>query len=113
MKAANAATRANAGVSAGGFSLRASSGAATHAKSPPSESPMRCAKTIGIAVRQVTAVLRSRANPMDESRLRELLDGLSRGAVGIEEAVSRLKDLPFADLGYASVDHHRALRHGA
>lgn len=50
---------------------------------------------------------------MDESRLRELLDRLSRGAVGIEEAVSRLKDLPFADLGYASVDHHRALRHGA
>jgi pyridinium-3,5-biscarboxylic acid mononucleotide synthase len=50
---------------------------------------------------------------MDEARLRELLDGVSRGAVRIDDAVERLKDLPYADLGYASVDHHRALRHGA
>jgi NCAIR mutase (PurE)-related protein len=58
-------------------------------------------------------VLRSRANPMDESTLRELLESVSRGGVRIEDAVARLKDLPYADLGYASVDHHRALRHGA
>ncbi len=58
-------------------------------------------------------MLRSRANAMDEARLRELLDGVSRGAVRIEDAVARLKDLPYADLGYAAVDHHRALRHGA
>jgi NCAIR mutase (PurE)-related protein len=50
---------------------------------------------------------------MDEAKLRELLDGVSRGAVRIDDAVTRLKDLPYADLGYASVDHHRALRHGA
>jgi NCAIR mutase (PurE)-related protein len=50
---------------------------------------------------------------MDESRLRELLEGVKRGAATIEDAVARLKDLPYADLGYASVDHHRALRHGA
>jgi hypothetical protein len=62
---------------------------------------------------EVTAVLRSRANAMDESRLRELLDGVSQGTLRIEDAVARLKDLPYADLGYASVDHHRALRHGA
>jgi len=58
-------------------------------------------------------VLRSRANAMDESRLRELLEGVSQGTLRIEDAVARLKDLPYADLGYASVDHHRALRHGA
>jgi NCAIR mutase (PurE)-related protein len=62
---------------------------------------------------EVTAVLRSRANAMDESRLRELLEGVSQGSLRIEDAVARLKDLPYADLGYASVDHHRALRHGA
>jgi len=50
---------------------------------------------------------------MEEAKLRELLESVSRGAVGIEAAIARLKDLPYADLGYASVDHHRALRHGA
>ena len=50
---------------------------------------------------------------MDPARLRELLDGVKRGSTSIETALSELKDLPFADLGYASVDHHRALRHGA
>ena len=45
--------------------------------------------------------------------MRELLDSVSRGAVRVDDAVARLKDLPYADLGYASVDHHRALRHGA
>jgi NCAIR mutase (PurE)-related protein len=49
---------------------------------------------------------------MDERRLRELLEGVSRGAASVEEAFARLRDLPYADLGYASVDHHRALRHG-
>ncbi len=50
---------------------------------------------------------------MDPARLRELLDGVRRGATSIEDALGELKDLPFADLGYAAVDHHRALRQGA
>jgi NCAIR mutase (PurE)-related protein len=50
---------------------------------------------------------------MDPTRLRELLEAVKRGAKGIEDAVSELKDLPYADLGYAAVDHHRALRQGA
>jgi len=50
---------------------------------------------------------------MDLLRLRELLEGVQRGATSVEAAVSELKDLPYADLGFASVDHHRALRHGA
>jgi pyridinium-3,5-biscarboxylic acid mononucleotide synthase len=50
---------------------------------------------------------------MDLTRLRELLDGVRRGARTVDEAVGDLKDLPYADLGYAAVDHHRALRQGA
>jgi len=50
---------------------------------------------------------------MDPVRLRELLEGVQRGATTVEAALTELKDLPFADLGFASVDHHRALRHGA
>jgi NCAIR mutase (PurE)-related protein len=50
---------------------------------------------------------------MDPARLRELLEGVQRGARSVDDAVAELKDLPFADLGYAAVDHHRALRLGA
>ena len=50
---------------------------------------------------------------MDPARLRDLLDGVRRGDKSVEDAVAELKDLPFADLGYAAVDHHRALRQGA
>jgi NCAIR mutase (PurE)-related protein len=50
---------------------------------------------------------------MDPRRLRELLDGVQRGVTSIEHALGELKDLPYADLGYAVVDHHRALRQGA
>lgn len=49
---------------------------------------------------------------MDESSLRALLQGVSRGEVEVEQGVEQLRDLPFADLGYARVDHHRDLRLG-
>jgi len=49
---------------------------------------------------------------MDEANLRELLDGLQRGEVSPDDAVAALRRLPFADLGFARVDHHRALRQG-
>lgn len=50
---------------------------------------------------------------MDATRLRTLLDEVREGRVNVDEALSKLRDLPFADLGYATVDHHRALRQGA
>jgi NCAIR mutase (PurE)-related protein len=50
---------------------------------------------------------------MDPTRLRDLLEAVKRGAKGVEDAIAELKDLPYADLGYAAVDHHRALRQGA
>ena len=37
---------------------------------------------------------------------------MREGAVSAEEALERLRALPYEDLGFASVDHHRALRKG-
>ena len=50
---------------------------------------------------------------MDEATLRELLDGVRAGARRRPTTRwRRLRRLPFADLGFARVDHHRALRQG-
>ena len=49
---------------------------------------------------------------MDEASLRELLDGVASRAIEPDEAVRRLRRLPYADLGFARVDHHRRLRQG-
>ncbi len=49
---------------------------------------------------------------MDEVTLRALLDDVRDGTLAPDEAVARLRRLPFADLGFARVDHHRALRQG-
>jgi pyridinium-3,5-biscarboxylic acid mononucleotide synthase len=48
-----------------------------------------------------------------EERLRELLSGVADGRVSASEAAMALRDLPFSDLGFAKVDHHRELRQGA
>ncbi|MBI3637638.1 MAG: nickel pincer cofactor biosynthesis protein LarB [Candidatus Rokubacteria bacterium] len=49
---------------------------------------------------------------MDRDALRRLLDDVRTGAVGIEQALARLRALPFEDVGFAKIDHHRALRAG-
>jgi NCAIR mutase (PurE)-related protein len=49
---------------------------------------------------------------MDETTLRLLLEDVRSGALGPDEALRRLRRLPYADLGFARVDHHRALRQG-
>jgi NCAIR mutase (PurE)-related protein len=49
---------------------------------------------------------------MDEVRLRRLLKDVAAGEATIDEAVARLRNLPFEDLEFAKVDHHRALRTG-
>jgi len=41
-----------------------------------------------------------------------MLRRVRRGRLSIEEAVGRLRDLPYEDLGYAKIDHHRTLRQG-
>lgn len=49
---------------------------------------------------------------MDEATLRQLLDDVRSGALAPDDAVTRLRRLPFADLGFARIDHHRVLRQG-
>ena len=49
---------------------------------------------------------------MDQDQLRGLLESVRSGAVDIDAALDRMRHLPFEDLGFAKLDHHRALRHG-
>jgi pyridinium-3,5-biscarboxylic acid mononucleotide synthase len=49
---------------------------------------------------------------MNQDQLRLLLEQVRGGAVDIDGALARLRHLPFEDLGFAKIDHHRALRHG-
>jgi NCAIR mutase (PurE)-related protein len=49
---------------------------------------------------------------MTSDALKKLFDQVKRGKLSAEEAVQRLRHLPFEDLGFANVDHHRTLRVG-
>src|SRR5580693_6237017 len=49
---------------------------------------------------------------MDQDQLRGLFEAVRSGTVDIDSALERMRHLPFEDLGYAKLDHHRALRHG-
>lgn len=49
---------------------------------------------------------------MTEERLKQLLLALKQGQVSLEEALEKLKFLRYEELGFAKVDHHRALRNG-
>ena len=49
---------------------------------------------------------------MDQKHLEGLLKDYKNGKKTMEEVLQNLKDLPFQDLGYAKVDHHRAIRKG-
>jgi pyridinium-3,5-biscarboxylic acid mononucleotide synthase len=45
-------------------------------------------------------------------QIEALLTEVREGRTGVGDALERLRDLPFEDLGFAKVDHHRALRTG-
>ena len=49
---------------------------------------------------------------MDRALIEALLNEVREGRTAVNEAVDRLRDLPFEDLGFAKLDHHRALRTG-
>ena len=49
---------------------------------------------------------------MDKASLARLLEDVRAGRVDVEAAATRLSALPYEDLGFAKVDHHRALRAG-
>ena len=50
---------------------------------------------------------------MDREVVRRLLEDLQAGRISVDAAVGKLRGLPYEDLGFAKVDHHRALRGGA
>jgi NCAIR mutase (PurE)-related protein len=58
------------------------------------------------------SVTNEQDSDVDETTLRELLDAVQSGEVAPDDALAQLRRLPFADLGYAKVDHHRSLRQG-
>ena len=47
--------------------------------------------------------------PVNE-KLRALLDAVARGSLSVDSAVDELRHLPYEDIGFAKIDHHRALR---
>jgi NCAIR mutase (PurE)-related protein len=49
---------------------------------------------------------------MDQDQLRALFEQVRTGALDVDAAIGRMRHMPFEDLGFAKVDHHRALRHG-
>jgi NCAIR mutase (PurE)-related protein len=49
---------------------------------------------------------------MDHDSIEALLNEVREGRTGVGVALDRLRDLPFEDLGFAKIDHHRALRTG-
>ncbi|MCH7787601.1 MAG: nickel pincer cofactor biosynthesis protein LarB [Chloroflexi bacterium] len=49
---------------------------------------------------------------MDETRLRALLRDFKDNGLGVDDVVSQLKELPYQDLEFAKIDHHRSLRKG-
>ncbi len=49
---------------------------------------------------------------MNAEGIRKIFEEVRKGRLASDEAVQRLRHLPFEDLGFAKVDHHRALRAG-
>jgi NCAIR mutase (PurE)-related protein len=49
---------------------------------------------------------------MDEKKIRDILENIKNDKINIEKAIQIFKNLPYEDIGYAKVDHHRALRNG-
>lgn len=49
---------------------------------------------------------------MDEQRIRQLLEQVKSGQIPVDAAIDSLRGLPFEDLGFAMVDHHRSIRQG-
>ena len=49
---------------------------------------------------------------MDQERLNHLLHSVAEGKTSIEEASDLIKKLPYEDIDFAHIDHHRSLRKG-
>jgi len=63
--------------------------------------------------RSAAGMLRfSRSNKMRSEEILKLLKSVEQGKLSSDAAIERLRHLPFEDIGFAKVDHHRALRQG-
>ncbi|MBA4180350.1 MAG: 1-(5-phosphoribosyl)-5-amino-4-imidazole-carboxylate carboxylase [Anaerolinea sp.] len=49
---------------------------------------------------------------MENGEMRKLLEGVAAGTLAVDAAARQLETAPFTDLGFANVDHHRAMRDG-
>lgn len=49
---------------------------------------------------------------MNAGELEKILTGISNGSVTVNEAMEKLRNFPYSDLGFARIDHHRELRTG-
>src|SRR5438477_1972327 len=49
---------------------------------------------------------------MTEDQIRKILEEFKAGGLSSDDALQRLRALPFEDLGFANIDHHRSLRQG-
>ncbi len=49
---------------------------------------------------------------MDQPDMQELLEKVRAGRLSVPRALERLRHLPFEDLGFAKIDHHRGVRQG-
>ena len=49
---------------------------------------------------------------MEQKELYDLLHNVKTGALSVEDAVTKIRLMPFEDIGYAKIDHHRAVRQG-
>lgn len=49
---------------------------------------------------------------MDQKKIKELLENVKSSNTSVDEALEKLKKLPYEDLGFAKIDNHRALRRG-
>src|SRR5262249_16862162 len=68
--------------------------------------PLPLSRACGPRARRLTL------EAMERERLAELLEAVRRGACPVDEALDRLRALPYEDLGFARLDHHRSLRNG-
>src|SRR3974390_3520373 len=57
-------------------------------------------------------MMRATERALTAESIRQLFQQVRKGSLSPDDAVSRLRHLPFEDLGFAKVDHHRALRAG-
>lgn len=61
---------------------------------------------------RLRAMRQPRRATIEETRLRALLHQLKDGSTSVDEVIAQLKVLPYQDMGFAKIDHHRAIRKG-